>query len=133
MKTYKDLMSFPTYAERLAYLSERSSIGIQTFGADRYLNQSFYSSLEWKKARRQAILRDNGTDMGLKDMLINGQIIVHHINPITVQDIENCSSALFDLNNLICVSKETHNKIHYGESKCEEYVERKPFDTIPWR
>lgn len=133
MKTYEDLVKLSDYDERLKYLQTFSAVGIETFGKDRWLNQEVYRSEEFKMARRKAILRDNGCDMGIPTLPIEGKIIVHHINPITVDDVVNHPERVFDLNNLICVSFETHNQIHYGKKKTNVWVKRQKNDTIPWR
>lgn len=133
MKTYEELLSFPDYVSRLNYLQTYSKIGIETFGGNRWINQAVYKSPEFKAARRAAILRDNGCDLGLKCLPIEGKIIVHHINPLSVNDVTNHPERIFDLNNLVCVSEETHNQIHYGKKRETEYVERQKNDTIPWR
>lgn len=139
IKTYDELMELDTYEERLRYLASNNVVGEDKFGHDRYLNQAFYHSREWKRARRQAILRDsfgdNVCDMGLKDFPIIGRVIVHHINEVTLEDLEEGSDKLFDLNNLICVSHDTHELITFGAKnyRAPQYVERKPNDTCPWR
>lgn len=133
MKTYSELMKLKDYGDRLRYLQTFSGIGIETFGKDRWLNQEVYRSEEFKAARRKAILRDNGCDMGIPTLPIEGKIVVHHINPITVDDVINFPERIFDLENLICVSFETHNQIHYGKKRVDDWTERKENDTIPWR
>ena len=135
-KTYNELIKLNTYAERFRYLKLSAKIGSETFGEDRYLNQQFYASQEWKEARRYVIIRDMGCDLGLKGYEIQGPIYVHHINPITADDIINNRPNIVDVNNLICVSMGTHNALHYGDMTWidnMEIVERKPFDTCPWR
>lgn len=139
-KSYSELIKLKTFEERLKYLSSNSKVGEETFGHARYLNQAFYHSSEWRKVRRKAIIRDTFRntvcDMGLEDYPIFGRIVVHHINEITIDDIENSSDKLFDLDNLICVSNDTHQLITYGVSesfKTTVFVERRPNDTIPWR
>lgn len=127
-------MTFTTYEDRLRYLQTKSSIGVTTFGTSRYLNQMFYSTPEWKRTRDIVILRDNGCDLGLEGLDIHSHAIIHHINPITEDDIVNRNPILFDPNNLITVSKLTHNKIHYGvDTQSDIFVERKPNDTCPWK
>lgn len=141
MKTYNELILLPTFEERLAYLQTHSRVGNDTFGGLRYLNQRLYAgSLEWRIARRKAIVRDSMLgvgcgDMGLTDYPIGGRIIVHHITPITPEDIYSGSELLFSLNNLICVSEDTHSAIHYGTEAINNKtpVVRSPNDTIPWR
>lgn len=135
-KSYEELITFETFEERFRYLQTHSKIGVDTFGFDRYLNQKFYNSVEWKRVRNFVIARDNGCDLGMQDRPIYGKICIHHINPIDQQDVVNASDKLFNPDNLICVSQETHNAIHYGdESIVHKYdvVERTPNDTIPWR
>ena len=134
MKTYTELCELRTYNERYEYLKLTRAVGEETFGYDRYLNQVLYTSLLWRGIRNRVIIRDNGCDMGLNDYPIPGRIIVHHINPITLKDIDERSPILFDPNNLVCVSHDTHNAIHYGvQEYTREMIERKPNDTIPWR
>lgn len=135
-KTYSELITFETYEKRFDYLLMHGRIGIETFGYDRYLNQMFYRSPAWKKVRDQIIVRDNGMDLGLDGYPIYGPVVIHHINPITIDDVLNDSSDIFNPEYLICVSKRTHNAIHYGDSTYKETVnltERTPNDTIPWR
>lgn len=134
-KTYSELMSFKTFEERYRYLRIRGEVGIETFGSDRYLNQIFYSSKEWKKFRRDIIIRDMGCDLGIEDREINGQIFIHHINPITIDDILHRRSCLTDPENAICVSFNTHQAIHYGDENLliQEPIERTPNDTCPWK
>ena len=112
------------------------SVGEQTFGYSRYLNQQLYHSQEWKRVKRLVILRDEGCDLGIFDRQIAGIIYIHHINPITETDICEKTSKLFDMNNLICVSKETHDAIHYGDANLlipNEPTVRTQYDTCPWR
>lgn len=136
MKTYSELIKIPTYEERYRYLRLGSKVGEETFGYDRYLNQMLYNKTsEWKRCRREIIIRDNGFDMAFPDRPIHGKIFVHHINPITLEDIHKRSPTIFDPENLVCVSFDTHQAIHYGDESLLvlDYVERKPNDTIPWR
>ena len=110
-------------------------MGARTFGSERILNQVLYTSPEWKRVRRQVILRDNGCDLGSEGHDIRGdRIIVHHINPITVQDILNRDPKVFDMDNLISTSHNTHEAIHFGDENLlpKQFVERKPGDTCPW-
>lgn len=134
-KTYSELRSLETFEDRYRYLRLFGDVGEDTFGYDRVFNQKFYHSKEWRRIRDYIIVRDNGMDLGVDDHPIKGQILIHHINPITLEDIKNSSDALFDENNLICVSKLTHNAIHYGyeETLPKKYEERKPNDTTPWK
>lgn len=135
MKTYDELMKLQTYEERVKYLSTNSKVGDLKFGHARYLNQSFYTSPEWKRVRREVLIRDNGCDLGLPDRPIPDRPIIHHINPISIADICDGNDCIFDLSNLITVSEYTHQLIHYGniENKIPIILERKPNDTIPWR
>lgn len=135
IKSYNEVIKIKNYEDRLTYLQTFSSVGIETFGGQRYLNQNFYNSDRWKKIRREIILRDNGCDLAHEYYPIFGDIYIHHINPITIEDILNETSFLFDPENLICVSYRSHNFIHYSKSKEMEpiIVTRKPNDTCPWR
>lgn len=133
-KTYTELIQIPDYHGRLEYLSLHGVLGELNQDVNRYLNQRFYRTPEWRNIRKTVIIRDNGCDMACKGIEVIGFPIIHHINPVTVDDVINRSSKLFDLNNLILVSKETHNLIHYGVARPEEeqYVERRPGDTKLW-
>ena len=135
LKSYQELIRFKTFEERLNYLRVGGIVGIDTFGYDRYLNQSFYHSPEWIRIRRQVILRDNGCDLGVSGYDIIERPIIHHINPITKDDVISRSPIIFDLNNLITTTHNTHNAIHYlgMELKSKEPVIRSPNDTCPWR
>lgn len=136
MRTYSELIQIPSYIERYRYLRIGGKAGEITFGNERYLNQVLYRSPEWKSFRREIITRDGGYDMGLIGYSIPGVILVHHINPITVEDIYERNSCVFDPENVISVSTRTHNAIHYGDEELltiDEIIERRPNDTIPWR
>lgn len=136
IKSYSELISLPTFKERFEYLKIGQGIGELTFGAERYLNQAFYNSWEWKHdIRPKIIVRDGGRDMALLGYDIYGDVYIHHINPITIEDIESASPIVTDPDNLICVSFLTHQAIHYGsfDSIPALPTERKPNDTIPWR
>lgn len=136
-KSYSELQSIDSFMGRFEYLKLNDKrVGEETFGCNRYLNQIFYKSSDWLRVRDFVIVRDNGCDLGMKDRLINGLIIVHHINPITKEDLLNLSPKLFDPNNLICCSKLTHDQIHYGDGSMliqDQPLERYENDTIPWR
>lgn len=133
IKSYSELIQLKTYDERLSYLMLNGKIGDDTFGFDRFLNQKFYSSYEWKRIRNFIIERDNGCNMGLEDYPIFDKILIHHINPLTQNDIINSTDFLLNPNYLICVDLQTHNIIHYGfEYKRETMIERKPGDTKLW-
>lgn len=137
IRTYSELLTLPTFEERFRYLKLEGEIGKETFGFDRYLNQAFYSTLEWKNFRRDMIVRDLGCDLGTPDREIGGIIILHHINPISMADIRQRNlEILLNPENVICVSHNTHNAIHYGDESLltpSTLVERRPNDTCPWR
>jgi hypothetical protein len=135
IKTYSELMSLSSFKERYEYLRLRGNVGVDTFGFDRYLNQNFYRSAEWRRVRDQVIVRDNGCDLGIEDRMIPGRILIHHMNPITEKDILYHSEFLMDPEYLICVSHNTHNAIHYGDDSIliQEPVVRTKNDTCPWR
>lgn len=134
-KTYSELCEIKSFEERFEYLKLNGIVGTDTFGFNRYLNQILYRSSEWKKIRNKVIIRDNGCDLGIEGYDISGRILIHHINPITIEDVRNRNSIIFDLNNLITVSHNTHNAIHYGDKDLliTGPVERKPNDTCPWK
>lgn len=134
-RTYSEAIRIPDYHERFLYLSLDGHVGESTFGHSRFMNQEFYKSLEWKRARRDILVRDMGMDMAHPDYPIGGRVIVHHIFPVTEQDIIERNPIILDPENLICVSLDTHNAIHFGDVSLlpKPFVERKPNDTIPWR
>ena len=137
IKTYDELNKLKTYEERIAYLRVKQKVGKETFGANRYLNQIFYKSPEWKKIRNQVIIRDNGCDLGLEGFDINQEpIYIHHMNPINEDDIVNRSEYLLNPKYLICVKKSTHDLIHYGSDltlSSSTFQERFENDTCPWK
>lgn len=135
IRTYSDLIQIPTFEERFRYLQLNSSVGKETFGFDRYLNQNFYRSAEWKRIRDKVIIRDNGCDLGVDDRLIYGRVIIHHMNPVTDKDIVDLTSFLLNPEYLICVSHNTHNAIHYGNEDLlmKGPVIRTKNDTCPWK
>ena len=134
-KSYSELIKLPTFADRLDYLTLSSKVGAQTFGDDRYLNQILYHDPEWKRIRKYVISRDNGCDLAHEDFPIFDRVYIHHINPITPDDILNRSSKVFDMENLVCVSFNTHQLIHYGLQSDDMKMPtvRTENDTIPWR
>lgn len=133
-RCYSELIKLDSFIDRFNYLKLDGFVGESTFGFDRYLNQNFYRSREWKKLRDYIIVRDNGCDLGFCDNPINGKIIVHHMNPINEKDIINSTDYLLNPEYLICTSIDTHNAIHYrGEIQTQTPIERTPNDTIPWR
>lgn len=135
IRRYSVLKHIETFEERFNYLKLNGSVGKETFGFDRYLNQIFYSSPEWKKIRREVIIRDNGCDLGIADYSIQGQILIHHMNPISKDDIINRSDILLNPEYLVCVSLNTHNAIHYSDESLLSLLpnERSKNDTCPWR
>jgi hypothetical protein len=135
LKTYSELCRLNSFKERYEYLRLSGTVGKETFGYDRYINQILYRSEEWKHCRRQIIIRDNGCDLGCEGFEIHGIIIIHHINPITVNDILNRNPKIFDPNNLISVSHNTHQAIHYGDENLliMDPIERTKNDTCPWK
>ena len=135
IRCYSELITLPTYKERFNYLQLNGQVGQDTFGFDRYLNQNFYRSREWKRLRDQIILRDNGCDLGVEGYEIYGRVLIHHMNPITIRDIETMSDYLLNPEYLICTTHNTHNAIHYGDESllCLGPIERKPNDTCPWK
>lgn len=134
-RRYSELITIPTFEERFEYLKLGGKVGEETFGFDRYINQKFYTSKEWLKVRDQIIIRDNGCDLGIKGRDIYGRIHVHHMNPITVDDIINRLDYCLDPEFLITVSYNTHQAITYSDKSILtlEPIVRKPNDTIPWR
>ena len=133
--SYEELLLIPDFLGRFRYLKLDGVIGDETFGWERYLNQQFYHSNEWKNLRHRIITRDAGCDLGVSGREITGRIYIHHINPIEPKDIYKHSDILLDPNNLICVSKRTHDAIHYGKEDMlfDGITERKPNDTCPWK
>lgn len=135
MRTYRELSRLKTFDERFEYLKLGGIVGEATFGFERYLNQMLYNSSEWRRLRNRIIVRDNGCDLGLEGYEIHGTIIVHHMNPINADDLKSFSEDVFNPENLICVSLDTHNAIHYGDKSLipQMPVERRPGDTCPWK
>lgn len=135
IRRYSELIKLPTFEERFEYLKLDGRVGKMTYGSDRIFNQSFYHSKEWRDFRNKVIARDNGCDLGIEDREIFDKLIVHHINPMTIGDLEEGGEELFDMENFICCSHNTHEAIHYGDSSLlvkTEFVERRPGDTILW-
>lgn len=135
IRTYSNLILLPSFEERFRYLQLDGRVGEETFGFDRYLNQVFYRSPEWKAIRREVIIRDNGCDLGAEGFDIHGRILIHHMNPITLEDIERRRDYILDPEYLICVSHNTHNAIHYGDESLliTAPIERTANDTCPWK
>lgn len=135
MRTYTELISIPTYEDRFNYLKLDGGVGEETFGFDRWLNQKFYNSAEWKSIRDYVIVRDNGCDMAMEGYEIGGRIYVHHLNPISQSDLIHATDFLINPDYLVCVSHDTHNAIHYGDISLlvSDPVVRRPNDTCPWK
>ena len=135
IRTYSELIQFPTFEERFEYLRLDGSVGQATFGYDRYLNQILYNSPEWKRFRRDIIIRDNGCDLACEGYEIRGRIIIHHINTISIEDIVNRNPMVFDPENVITTTHNTHNAIHYGDKELLVTVpiERSANDTCLWK
>lgn len=135
-RTYSELIKLSNFEERYEYLRLQGMVGEDTFGFDRYLNQALYSSDEWKRCRRLIIIRDGGLDLGCDGYEIRGKILIHHLNPITRNDIINRNPLIFDPENLICTSHNTHNAIHYGDKSLllmAAPIIRTKNDTCPWK
>ena len=136
IRTYSELIKLETFEERFHYLELSGTVGAETFGFDRYLNQNFYTSDEWKRLRNQIIRRDNGCDLGVPGYDIHTVILIHHMNPISVKDVLAHNDLLINPEYLITTRLSTHNGIHYGDdSVLQSYsvIERRPGDTCPWR
>lgn len=136
LRTYSELIRLESFEDRFEYLKLSGQVGLETFGFDRYLNQILYQTEIWKKKiRRDVIARDEGFDLGHRDRPIGGRIIVHHMNPITLDDIRSGDKKVFDPEFLICCSHLTHNAIHYGDEHLliKDPIERTPNDTCPWK
>ena len=135
LRTYTELMRIPTFIERFKYLKLGGRVGEETFGYDRYLNQQFYQSYDWKRLRRDIIIRDCGCDLAFPDREIFDRIYIHHMNPIGPEDILRHSEEVMNPEFLICTSKFTHEAIHFGDESLlfMEPIERRPGDTCPWR
>lgn len=135
IKCYSELMLLPTFQARYQYLRLNGEVGKETFGFDRYMNQFFYRSPEWRRVRDFVITRDEGCDLGIPGREIFGRIVIHHMNPIRPEDIRNRSDLLLDPEYLITTIHDTHLAIHYGDEHLllQELVERRPNDTCPWK
>ena len=136
IRTYSELIKYDSFEGRFRYLKLDGLVGEETFGYDRYINQIFYNSDEWKRTRRDVIVRDSGCDLGVEGFDIHSKILIHHMNPINVNDIIERSDYLMNPEYLICVSFKTHNAIHYGDESIlinQQIIERRPNDTCPWR
>lgn len=133
-RSYRELIEFDSFEDRFKYLSLGQGVADETFGGHRYVNQKFYRSQEWRKVRRDVILRDMGLDMAHSDYPILGKLLIHHINPITHEDLVSRNQSVLDMDNLVVVSHLTHNAIHYGSLDLlpSPVVERTPGDTKLW-
>lgn len=134
IKSYQEMIQFDKFLDRFNYLQLNGRVASETFGDQRYLNQTLYRSAEWKRIRNRVIVRDNGCDLADPTRPIYGNILIHHINPITVSDILERNPIIFELDNLVCVSPMTHKAIHYGSADLlmKDPIERKPGDTVLW-
>ena len=135
IKTYSELITLPTFEERFEYLKLNGRVGENTFGSKRYLNQILYKTPRWLSSRDQVIIRDDGCDLGVPGREIMGRILVHHIDPITIEDVLNENPKVFDLENLITIARMTHEAVHYGDIDIliRDPIERTKNDTCPWR
>jgi hypothetical protein len=135
MKCYSELIKLDNFEERYQYLKLNGKLGESTFGYDRWVNQRLYQSPEWRKTRDAIIIRDSACDLAIEDRAIFGMILIHHMNPLSLKDIEYQTKKVFDPEFLICVTKRTHNAIHFGDERLLTSIpkERKLFDTCPWR
>lgn len=135
IKSYSELITFDSFVDRFNYLKLDGSIGLETFGSNRFVNQAFYNSREWKQIRNHIIVRDMGCDLGVDGYNILGKILIHHINPLDLTAIRHADESLYDPENLITVSFSTHNAIHYGDISLivTEPIIRRPNDTTPWK
>lgn len=135
IRRYSELIRFDSFLDRYNYLQLKGQVGLDTFGLDRYLNQTLYRSSRWRRTRDKVILRDNGYDLGYEGFDIFDKIIVHHMNPLSIEDIEDDVDEIYDPEFLICCSFNTHNAIHYGDERLlpQLPVDRRPGDTCPWK
>lgn len=135
LRRYSELKRLKTFEERYEYLRIGGLIGESTFGFERYLNQQLYTSQRWRQLRNEIIIRDNGCDLGIEGRDIYDKIIIHHMNPLTRDQMQEPDESMFDPEYLICVSLNTHNAIHYGDAGLlqKDYIPRRPNDTCPWK
>lgn len=134
IKTYSEMSEYHTLEERFSYLSLRGSVGSSTFGFDRYINQQFYRSREWKRIRNEVIIRDQGMDLGVDGYEIHGQLLIHHMNPMSTKDLVSHQEDILDPEFLITTTHKTHNAIHYGDERQlpQPLKARVPGDTRLW-
>lgn len=135
IRCYSDLIQLKTFEERFYYLKLHGKVGEETFGLDRYLNQQLYKSRKWQNLRSQVIIRDDGCDLGIDGRQMDNYIVIHHMNPISMEDIEEERDIVFDPEYLICCSSRTHKAIHFGDEKLllRDPIVRRPNDTCLWR
>ena len=135
IRRYSDLIQLKTFEDRFSYLKLHGKVGEETFGLDRYLNQQLYKSRRWQNIRSQAIIRDDGCDLGIDGRQMDNYITIHHMNPISMEDIEEERDIVFDPEYLICCSSRTHKAIHFGDENLliRDPIIRRPNDTCPWR
>jgi len=135
IRSYRELRRLPTFEERYNYLRLKENVGDSTFGFDRFFNQKFYRSTEWRQIRYKVIERDNACDLGIPGYEIGFQPLIHHMNPISIKDIEEANDDIFNLNFLICTTYNTHRAIHFGDESLliKSPIVRRPGDTTLWR
>lgn len=135
IRRYSDLIQLKTFEDRFSYLKLHGKVGEETFGLDRYLNQQLYKSRRWQNIRSQVIIRDDGCDLGIDGRQMDNYITIHHMNPISMEDIEEERDVVFDPEYLICCSSRTHKAIHFGDENLliRDPIIRRPNDTCPWR
>lgn len=136
IRTYSELIALPSFKERYKYLRLGGAVGEETFGCDRYLNQIFYKSKEWRAIRDEIILRDRGCDLAIPGRTVFAKAIIHHMNPLSKEDILDRTEFLLNPEYLICTSDRTHKAIHYGDDSIllpDILTERSPNDTCPWK
>lgn len=137
LRTYTELVRIPTFQERFEYLKLSGKVGEETFGVDRYLNQLFYHGGPWQEVRHEIVVRDLGHDLAMPDDVyeIFGSIFIHHMNPVSLEELLDCSDNLLIPEYLVCTSKKTHDAIHYSRTAPipQIFIERRPGDTCPWK
>ena len=134
LRSYNEMLQYDSFEDRFNYLKLYGSVSETIFGFSRFVNQNFYRSSDWKSVRNKVIIRDHGCDLGCDDRIIGSRIQIHHINPVTMEQLENDDPILFDMNNLICTDTTTHRAIHYGDESLliKDYEPRRPGDTKLW-
>jgi hypothetical protein len=134
IRSYSELRRISDFKERFEYLALRGVVGDRTFGFDRYMNQKFYTSRQWRQVRDQVIVRDEGCDLGMAGFDIHSRLYIHHLNPMTADDLKNGEESVLDPEYLVATTHRTHNAIHYGDANllAKPFVERRPGDTRMW-